>query len=106
MPQNGLGGQNLSLWAPSSVDRPSQALTKQPSTMVLSDRQTIQPFQAEGSRAGIPYTCFFLAPVSESLRINDPGNNERGAGLSSSRANRKLHLRHSSAIAVDEDLCS
>lgn len=60
MPHNGLGRQNLSMWAWSSVAQPSQALTRQPSTMALSDRQTIQPFQTEGIRAGIPCTSISL----------------------------------------------
>lgn len=51
------------------------------------------------------YLCFSLAPVSESLRINDLGNNEQGAGLSS-LTNRKLALRYPSAIAADDDLRS
>ena len=42
-----------------------------------------QPFQSQGSLAGVPRTCFSLAPVSQSLGVNDSGNNERGAGLSS-----------------------
>lgn len=40
--------------------QPSQAFSRQPSTKALSGRQTIQPFQAEGSRAGISRTSVSL----------------------------------------------
>ena len=45
-------------WAASSATWPSQALTRQPSTMVLSGRQTIRPFQARAGRLASPTPLF------------------------------------------------
>ena len=45
-------------WAVSSAAWPSQALTRQPSTMVLSGRQTIRPFQARAGRLASPTPLF------------------------------------------------
>ena len=85
MPGNGLGGQT-SRWSGPSVGVPGPALpgphqtAKHTAPLRQADNQ---PFQSQGSLAGVPRTCFSLAPVSQSLGVNDSGNNERGAGLSS-----------------------
>lgn len=78
---NGRGGQNVPVaWAQCGAAqcphaRPAQPSPARPSLdsqarqLSPSGRRTIQPFQAESHQAGIPCTCFSLAPASESFRL-------------------------------------
>lgn len=85
MPDNGLGGQNLSL---RGTERccPAQPGPRQTAQHKGSLRQADNSALSGRGRAGWHplHLCFSLAPVSESLRMNGPGNNEWGAGLRSS----------------------
>jgi hypothetical protein len=111
----GPGGQNLSLeWAQGcgaqSQKQPSLTLPRLPAphqttnTKPLSGRQTIQPFQAQGSWTGIPVLCFSLAPVNESLRLMVLGNSEPAGsrfGLFWSRQNAGSQDHHISLLLME-----